>query len=355
MSTQILTEKVNLENNLNEHISIKDKISQNFSETTIHAISVDYDESSSINQSVLECTMTSHGFAAAILHAYSNHQHLRLTPDDIWLTIAQGVSHHINYNAEKFRSRFVDHEGKKQISVYVGDILYSENTSLKGDWPEVVNRLVVKTDQAVEKIDIKSLLECDFTTTTKTSLTASRIVLLDMVKAYFTYKLRTRCGIPKVTLEGTLEDWIKLQEKVIQLRQLDLDMDFWLDRLDPVIWKLVETYKGEVDQEFWATIASRQRFGSGFSGDISGWMAAFYPYTKNGTKIGHNSLVPSSIPSGNVAVPFTTDTELKLKFVAGFLGAQQNAFENSNELVVSPIIGWFIIDDIITADEKDDE
>jgi len=57
------------------------------------------------------------------------------------------------------------------------------------------------TDENVEKIDIKSLLECDFSTTTNNSLTASRIVLLDMVKAYFSYNLTLICGIPKITLE----------------------------------------------------------------------------------------------------------------------------------------------------------
>ena len=209
----------------------------------------------------------------------------------------------------------------------------------------------MKTDQAVEKIDIKSLLECDFSTTTKNSLTASRIVLLDMVKAYFTYKVCLDCGIPKVTLEGTLEDWTKLQEKVIRLRQLNLDMDFWLDRLDPVVLKLIETYEGEVDEEFWAKIASSQCFGSGDS-TISGWMMAFYPYEKNGTKVNYNSIKPSDIPDGRVAVPFTTDTGLFLKFVAGFLGAQQKILGNSNELVVSPIIGWFVIDDV---DDKNPE
>ncbi|RIA82006.1 hypothetical protein C1645_836046 [Glomus cerebriforme] len=112
------------------------------------------------------------------------------------------------------------------------------------------SRLVVKTDQAVEKIAIKSLLEYNFSTTSKTSLAASRIVLLDIVKAYFLYNIMLLCGIPKVTLEGTLEDWTNLQEKVIRLRQLDLEMDFWLDRLEPVIWKLIETYKGEVDGNF---------------------------------------------------------------------------------------------------------
>jgi hypothetical protein len=46
------------------------------------------------------------------------------------------------------------------------------------------------------------------------------------------------CGIPKFTLR--ILDNKKLQEEVVQLCQLDLDMDFWLNtRLDPVVWKLV--------------------------------------------------------------------------------------------------------------------
>src|SRR3954454_20747154 len=292
MSTQILTKKINLENNLEKHISIKERISLIFPDTNVHAISVDYDETPSSNHSVLERTLTSHGLAAAIFHAYNNHQHLRLTPDDIWLTVAQGVSQHINYNAEKFRYMFVNHEGKKEIGINAQDILNFRNSRLEGDWPEVVNRLVVATDQAVEKIDIKSLLECDFSTTTKNSLTASRIVLLDTVKAYFSYKFHFACGIPKVTLEGTLEDWTKLQEKVFKLRQLNLDMDFWLDRLDPVICKLIETYNGEIDEDFWAKIVTSKSFGSGGSSTVGGWMSAFYPYEKNGNKVENNPIDP---------------------------------------------------------------
>ncbi|CAB4425898.1 unnamed protein product [Rhizophagus irregularis] len=242
--------------------------------------------------------MTSHGLTAAIFHAYNNHQHLLLTPDDIWLTIAQGV--------------------KKRLVLLLMEFCFKIIHALREIWPEVVNMLVVKTDQAVEKIDVKSLLECDFSTTTKNSLTASRIVLLDMLKEYFSFKCYATCGIPKVTLEGTLEDWVKLQEKVVQLRQLDLDMDFWLDRLDPVVWKLFETYKGNVDEEFWSKIISKQSFFSGPS-IITGWMTFL--------------------------LMEETNTELYLKFVAGFLGAQQKSFENSNELVVSPVIGWFVIDD----------
>ena len=82
-------------------------------------------------------------------------------------------------------------------------------------------------------------------------------------------------------------------------------------------------------------------------------MSAFYPYEKDGSKVEeYNLIAPYDIPDGRVAVPFTTDTGLSLKFHAGFLGAQQQTLENSDEMVVSPIIGWFITDD--KGDDKDD-
>ncbi|CAG8588289.1 1019_t:CDS:2, partial [Dentiscutata erythropus] len=90
-------------------------------------------------KTVLKNPECANGFAAAIFHAYNKHQHLRLSPDDVWLTIAQGVSRHINFNAENFRSRFVKHEGKEDIYVDVTGVIGS---NLEGNWPEVVNRFV---------------------------------------------------------------------------------------------------------------------------------------------------------------------------------------------------------------------
>ncbi|CAG8517227.1 14506_t:CDS:1, partial [Dentiscutata heterogama] len=217
---------------------------------------------------------------------------------------------------------------------------------LEGNWPEAINRLVTETDKRVEKIDLTQLLECDFSTTTPSSLTASRIVLLDMVKAYFNYKIVCCCGIPKVTLQGTLEDWTKLQEKVIKLRNLNLELDFWLDRLEPVIAKLVDTYRGEVDEDFWGRVISMQMYGSGGETNITGWIAAFFPYDRAGTALHSNFIDGDDFPDGIVGVPFTTDVTPPLKFVAGFIGTNQEILENfGGESVVSPVIGWAVIDD----------
>ncbi|CAG8647264.1 6464_t:CDS:2, partial [Scutellospora calospora] len=319
---------------IDPHISVKDQIFNMFKDHQIFAISFHYDDEN-CKKTVLKDPYCPNGFAAAIFHAYNYHKHLRLSPDDVWLTISQGVGRHINYNAEKFRNKFFNHQEKKLISIYIDDII--SETTLEGNWPEAVNRIVSKTDEFVEKIHLKELLECNFSTTTSSSLTASRIVLLDMVK----------CGIPKITLEGRLEDWIKLQEKIVQLRKLNLGLTFWLDRLEPVIWNLVATYLGEIDEDFWSRIMRIDEvFGSGGGTYITGWMLAFFPYNRSGKPLQHNRLELFDIPDGIVEVPFTTDTGLSLKFIAGFIGANQDIFYGPTaESVVSPVIGWSVIDD----------
>ncbi|CAG8767983.1 13615_t:CDS:1, partial [Cetraspora pellucida] len=126
-STQILAKHIELNNELKPHIPAKEILAQRFKNQRIHAVSVDYDNSTNSKTTVLKDPVCSNGFVAAIFHAYNNHQHLRLSPDDVWLTIAQGVSRHINYNAEKFRSRFVNHEGKKDGKKAFVNYLQSAN------------------------------------------------------------------------------------------------------------------------------------------------------------------------------------------------------------------------------------
>ncbi|RIB10010.1 hypothetical protein C2G38_2251031 [Gigaspora rosea] len=327
-STQILTNEIELDNKIDPHISIEDHIAKRFYRHKVFAVSSQFDDT---KKTVIEEPYCPNGFAAAILHAYNYHKHLRLSPDDVWLTISQGVSEHINRNAEKFRNRFVKHEGQKELVICVNGC----------NWPVIVNRIVAAADNNVEKIDLRDLLECNFSTTTQNSLTASRIVLLDAVKSYFKYSCVTMCGIPKVTLEGTLEDWMKLQEKVANLRKLNLELDFWLDRLEPVVWNLVATYRGEIDEDFWGRVVKIDRvFGSGGGTYITGWLMNFFPYCSD------RRLNIRNIPDGIVGVPFTLDGQ-KLKFIAGFIGANQEVLEDSDsESVVSPVIGWSIIDDI---------
>ncbi len=363
--TFVINKHIKLENTISPHIKTFDLVSSLLTEgKKIHVTSTDNVKNVTVNNNdddslVLEKTSVKHGFVAAVLHAYNNHQHLSLTPDDIWLTIAQGVSDHININAEKLRYEFVNHKGKKALAVKVGDIMCfgRRKGTLRGDWGKVIDRLAKLVDSNLKKKEIKKLLECDFSTSTPSSITVSRIVLLDAFKSYFSYRMHILCGIPKVTLEGTLEDWLKLQEKFLKIRKLNLDLDFWLDRLEPVISKLVETYKGNVDEKFWNQIATYKYYTlyglGGFEKidqnpnalkRVSGWITTFFPYTDENVKITGDQIELYEFPEGRVKVPFTTDVieAQNLKFIGGFMGAKQKLI--NDEAVVSPVIGWAVVD-----------
>jgi len=56
-----------------------------------------------------------------------------LSPDIIWLAIAQGFSNHVNENSEALRKKFVDFDGKKTLTVF------RETTDLYAfDWSSII-------------------------------------------------------------------------------------------------------------------------------------------------------------------------------------------------------------------------
>lgn len=81
-------------------------------------------------------------------------------------------------------------------------------------------------------------------------------------------------------LEGTLEDWEQLREKVEGLNEYGLE--WWTEHLLPVVDKIISTYKGEVDKVFWYTIYKQwSTHGSGASTYVNGWITTFFPYVND--------------------------------------------------------------------------
>ena len=59
----------------------------------------------------------SRGLVGTVIEAYNNHHNLQLRPDDIWIAILTQFCSYVNGRAEKLRSKFVCHEGKKTLEV----------------------------------------------------------------------------------------------------------------------------------------------------------------------------------------------------------------------------------------------
>ena len=49
-----------------------------------------------------------------------------------------------------------------------------------------------------------------FTTSTVATIAAANISIMDTFQDLYEYRLVTKCGIPKIIINGTVEDWKKI-------------------------------------------------------------------------------------------------------------------------------------------------
>lgn len=283
------------------------------------------------------------GLLHAVHVAYSDHYPLALSPDDVWLAIAQGFALHVNANAETLRAQFVSHEGKKEI-LHMNDYTRGDPNT---PWE---NSFAFFSSEIEKHIGKKAtLLTSDFTTTGPIEKAASEIVLMDSMQKFFSYREMTMCGIPEVTLLGTTDDWKSIRHRVQNFDEFGLA--WWTACLLPVIDKFVDASQGRVDVKFWDNLYKRNDFGSG-GPTVSGWVNAFYPYLKNYRTDTFDRKTPyvergldvttstSAFPSGLSKVPFIWDylgSRFDYEFFGGFVGAHQE-----EDLTIRPSIGWAV-------------
>ena len=144
-----------------------------------------------------------HSLIAAAHLAYQHHFPLVLSPDVIWLTIAQGLANHVNNNAEQLRPRFVPHQGKLTIQVRRDDF---RKGSPENPWAEVWPEFSAQIKKVIGP-ETHGLIVSDFSTTGPTERAASEVVLMDCVQSYFSYPVlsrfaasrRLRCKAPSRT------------------------------------------------------------------------------------------------------------------------------------------------------------
>jgi len=232
--------------------------------------------------------VSTHALLGAVHRAFAEHRPLVLSPDVVWLTIAQGVAQHVRLNAEALRSRLVRHDGKKKLVVGWNGAFPTEPASIAE---------IVKAFRAALGAEIGDgrarLLTCDFSTTTDVERTASEIILLDAFSPFFDLELRCVCGIPEITLTGTPADWRAIRTRIDVLTELCLDssrgsladLRFWTSSLVSIADRLVAAASGKPDAAFFREIYKpKQAYGAE---RITGWIARLYPYLKNYERAGH--------------------------------------------------------------------
>jgi hypothetical protein len=286
-----------------------------------------------------------HPLVEAVHLAFSQHRPLILSPDIIWLTIAQGFGHHIRANAEHSRGRLVKHDGRKQLVV---SAVRLDATSWKG----FIAAFSAQIREASDPVLHETLL-CDFSTTTPAVRTASEVVLMDTFEKYFEYAIECICGIPQVTVQGTPEDWRRIRERVEVLETFDLD--WWVPRLRPILDEFVRTAEGNPDRDFWKAIYKPEvAYGAK---PITGWIVDLFPYLADPPRRQRNfafkcirrdwalpqdhGVPPSCFGLGISRVPvklsFEDGSENDIEVLAGFAGIGQ-----AEDLALFPMVSWCV-------------
>lgn len=288
---------------------------------------------------------SSHGFFLACLRAYSNHMNLSLSPDDFKLIILQGLSQHINQNSEKFRDNFVDHSGQKHINLDRDDFVMGVKDN---DWGKLFSDFADKIDEDLKDKKLVQLIQSPMSTSTPTTMASFNISLMDAMQTYFSYGFTTCCGIPSITLSGTLEDWKSLIELVTHISQYDLE--WWTNQIIPILKECCDTVNDPQnrDVKFWSNIINE---GGGSGGPYySGWVCKLFPYLgkreirKNefNYKSNFGGGIPlSDIPSGISQVPVEWDYHAckhSMIFTSGFYGHLYDTQTHT----IKPEISWLV-------------
>ncbi|WPB78320.1 DUF4419 domain-containing protein [Archangium violaceum] len=305
-----------------------------------------------------------HPLMAAVHMAFSEHRPLVLSPDIIWVTIAQGLALHVVQNAEALRFDLVRHQGKKRLVVprMAWDFSSAEF------WNEVVDDFSALIKE--ESTAMHDLMVCDFSTTGTVERVVSQVVLMDALREYFDYVIMCICGIPTVTLEGTPADWSRLREKAAQLSRYGLD--WWIQHLLPICDQFVRASQGNADRAFWKNIYKPKEI---YGGDvINGWICKLFPFLRNGNTgqydvrspvfesddsaddEGDSRFAPppgwiqsKDLPTGLSRVPLLLQMgtsegtkQRNLALTAGFVGVSQSA----RTMALRPELGWVVHEDL---------
>lgn len=168
-----------------------------------------------------------HSFIEALVLGFNYHKPIIISPDHIWLLVCQGFANHVNHSPEELRHFFVNFEGKNELTVRRDDFVKGKENPWEKIFPEFAKQI---KEQVGDPVDI---LVADFSTTDIIEKTAFQITLMSTFKVYFDCILRTLCGFPSITIEGTPEDWQDILQRAKLLREYDLE--WWIDELEPIL------------------------------------------------------------------------------------------------------------------------
>ena len=338
-------------------------------------------------------TFKDHPVLYGYYKAWVNHCPISISPNVIWQLILNGIIKVINDNSEQLRDNFVDFRDKRTLKLEK----YKDKPVIENeDWEEFIDD-ISKQIKENTKSNIYDNIILNFTTNTKDLLLVQQISSMSMFQKYFDYEFYAHsvCGFPYIELEGEIEDWELILNKIQNFKNLTVEINFgiedlillirnhisnsknitlknWIKVIEKIIKKIIDSKKGKIDIEFWKNLivyneAKNFLFGCGGVKPedfamigFSGWISNFFPFNNKGdylykeeTDSIYNSITIFKSDTKNLIseinetpMKFHLDLsdnkkiDLNLTIYSGILGLSQDP----DTFLVKPELGYFIAD-----------
>src|SRR5579872_4647314 len=193
---------------------------------------------SSSTADIYQCSYEN-GFVSCAWDSYSNEHNLVIRPDDVWISLLNQYNRYTNAHPEESRKFFVTFEGKEAL------ISYNDFVSCRDiDWELFVKYIISQMSTRLVDPDMTKWIIPNFSTTKETDRIAASIIMMSITQHFFTYGIDSSCGIPNVTMLGTVDDWIELKNRVLQFSKYDNGsglMTKWVDMLNPIMENFVKS------------------------------------------------------------------------------------------------------------------
>ena len=278
-----------------------------------------------------------HKVLLGYLNAYFDHCPIKVSPNIIWQLILNLFSKYVNDYSEELRNIFVNFEGKKDIEcIRIGKFkdVYKYEDDLIDEFCKRISENI--------GTELTDILTPNFTTSTKESIIAGKVSIMSTFKKYFNYSIgMISCGIPYILLEGNLEDWKKILEKLKSLSKCG----FSTKKIEEDIIEIINTKEGKINLDFWRKIIMETKGTITEVKDcmdveverelITGWILDFY----NKTQVKKDDL--KNLKEEVISAPVTVkEVETGETRPAVIYAGIRDLKQDPNTFIVEPIVNY---------------
>ncbi|CAK7218885.1 hypothetical protein SBRCBS47491_003657 [Sporothrix bragantina] len=238
---------------------------------------------------------SSESFVRGALQAWAEHLHLILRPDEVWFTILSQLFYYVGSHRNE------------TAAIYAPPLPGAEPMTLTDfEWFRVIQDFKYEAENHSRASWLMLWAMPNFTTSTVVDEMTSTIYMLGQNEAHLSARSSgsgrvPACGLPSVTLQGAVEDWQGLLQKLDRFPEFGPQAVAYKDQLTPILNRFISSFTNPDSvstRRFWNQIVTATGPNPTCPGTLahdtmSGWLSGFFYWDAVGRRLGHQNRTES--------------------------------------------------------------